>query len=125
MSVSRKIHVRRLKVSASIGILAHELTTHQTVYFDVELDLLPDSLKPEAVQIADVLDYRSVRNIVQQEAQTGHVYLVEALVDRIVLRLLGMPNVQSVRVGAFKPEAFDDCQEVGVSVFAIVQGNLP
>jgi 7,8-dihydroneopterin aldolase/epimerase/oxygenase len=104
-------------VQASIGVLDHELSRLQPLVFDIELALAHTELMPTETNIQHVLDYREVRQIAQTEAALGHTYLVEALVDRVAQRLLALPNVASVRIGAYKPDAFDDCDEVGVQVF--------
>jgi 7,8-dihydroneopterin aldolase/epimerase/oxygenase len=117
VSAQRLIHVRRLQVQASIGVLEHELSQLQALVFDIELALAHTELMPHETNIQQVLDYRQVREIAQAEAARGHTYLVEALVDRVAQRLIDLPNVASVRIGAYKPEAFSDCGEVGVEVF--------
>jgi 7,8-dihydroneopterin aldolase/epimerase/oxygenase len=116
-TAERVIRLQRLKVMASIGVLAHELTTMQAVLFDAELVLSRAGLQPDATRIDSVLDYRQVRSIIIEEAQRQHIALVEALVDRIAVRLLQMEKVISVRLAAYKPQAFDDCDAVGVEVF--------
>ena len=116
-STKRLIRLRRLKVMASIGVLAHELQDPQTIYFDIEMQLLAAALEPDAQSIQGVLDYRQVRQIIHDEVARGHVFLVEALVDRVAIQLLAMPLVANVRVGVFKPQAFDDCDEVGIEVY--------
>jgi 7,8-dihydroneopterin aldolase/epimerase/oxygenase len=120
----RLIHVKRLQVQASVGVLNHELNQTQPLVFDIELALAHTELKPSETDIHHVLDYRQVREIAQQEALRGHTYLVEALVDRVVQRLLELPNVATVRVAAFKPDAFADCFEVGVEVL-VQRADLP
>ncbi len=112
----RLIHIRRLQLQASIGILQHEINQLQPLVFDIEITLEQTQLMPSQTSISHVLDYREVRAIAQEEAQTGHTYLVEALVDRVAMRLLALANVASVKVAAFKPDAFADCAEVGVEV---------
>ncbi len=113
----RTIRLKRLTVMASIGVLAHELNASQPVVFDAELELSDTQLAPQSTRIDTVLDYRQVRSIIIEEAQLGHIALVEALVDRIAQRLLQIERVATVRVAAYKPQAFDDCAEVGVEVF--------
>ena len=113
----RMVRLRRLKVMASIGVLAHELQDPQPIFFEVALQMIEATLQPDAQSIQGVLDYRQVRQIIHEEVARGHVFLVEALVDRVAIRLLAMSLVANVRVGVFKPQAFDDCDEVGIEVF--------
>ena len=115
-TTDRIVRLRRLKVMASIGVLAHELQDPQPIFFDVQLQLQRAPLEPNAQSIQGVLDYRQVRQIIHDEVARGHVFLVEALVDRVAIQLLSMPLVANVRVGVFKPQAFDDCDEVGIEV---------
>jgi 7,8-dihydroneopterin aldolase/epimerase/oxygenase len=116
-TTERVIRLQRLKVMASIGVLAHELNTSQPVLFDAELVLSRANLQPDATRIDSVLDYRQVRSIIFEEAQHHHIALVEALVDRVAIRLLQLDKVISVRLAAYKPQAFDDCDAVGIEVF--------
>jgi 7,8-dihydroneopterin aldolase/epimerase/oxygenase len=118
LHAKRVIHVKRLQVQGSIGVLQHELKQLQPLFFDIEITLRQAHFAPDQTDIHQVLDYRQVRAIAQEEVQRGHTYLVEALVDRVAKRLLDLNNVALVRVAAFKPDAFADCAEVGVEVIA-------
>jgi 7,8-dihydroneopterin aldolase/epimerase/oxygenase len=121
----RVIHVRRLRVHASVGVLKHEYEALQPIIFDIELTQGDAHFNPHAVHIDRVLDYRQVREIVKAESTREHVLLVEALVDRIAHKLMEFSLVRVAKVAAFKTQAFDDCDEVGVEVTLTKNTPLP
>ncbi len=116
LTAQRVIHVRRLRVHASVGVLKHEHEALQPIIFDIELTQSDAHFNPNAVLIDRVLDYRQVRDIVKSESTREHVLLVEALVDRIAHKLMEFSLVRVAKVAAFKTQAFDDCDEVGVEI---------
>jgi 7,8-dihydroneopterin aldolase/epimerase/oxygenase len=125
LSAQRVIHIRRLRVHASIGVLKHEHESLQPIIFDIELTQGDAHFNPNAVLIDRVLDYRLVREIVKAESTREHVLLVEALVDRIARKLMEFSLVSVAKVAAFKTQAFDDCDEVGVEVTLTKSEWLP
>ncbi len=99
-----------LRFDASLGVLAHELTTPQPILVDAELNMGSQPLLPRDDEIMNVLDYRRVRTIIIEECQSTHVNLLETLIGKVSNRLMDLPGVQGVRVKIAKLEIFDDCE---------------
>ena len=95
---------------ANLGILAHEKSSPQPIQVDAELSLGAQPLEPHDDDIAHVLDYRKVRQIIIDECTAEHVNLLETLIGKLAHRLLQLPGVQGVRVKIAKLEIFDDCE---------------
>ncbi len=119
----RKLFIDRLRVQASVGILDHELRSRQALLISISVEMPQASTLPEADSVQHVLDYRHLRDVAQQEAQAGHINMLETLAGRIAQRLLALPGVGRVRVRVVKPNIFPDCDGVAVEVEA--QRDLP
>ena len=114
----RTITIDRLRVLASVGILEHELSAHQPLLVTTSVTLPRAPLIPVGDEIAHVLDYSHLRNIAKEEAERGHVNMLETLAGRIAERLLRLPGVRVARVSIVKPSIFPDCDGVIVEVVA-------
>ncbi len=99
-----------LRFDANLGILAHEKNAPQPIQVDAELSLGAQPLEPHDDDIAHVLDYRKVRQIIIDECTAEHVNLLETLIGKLAHRLLQLPGVQGVRVKIAKLEIFGDCE---------------
>ncbi|NLY64297.1 MAG: dihydroneopterin aldolase [Alcaligenaceae bacterium] len=115
---TRRIFFSKLALDARIGILAHELRATQPLHINAEIDInSPKQLNDN--DINSVLDYRKLREAIIEESTRGHVHLVESLGEMIANRLLqDFPEVQKVMLRISKPQAFADCEEVGIEVVA-------
>ena len=99
-----------LRFDANLGILAHEKSSPQPIQVDAELSLGAQPLEPHDDDIAHVLDYRKVRQIIIDECTAEHVNLLESLIGKLANRLMQLPGVLGVRVKIAKLEIFDDCE---------------
>jgi dihydroneopterin aldolase len=104
-----------LRFDANLGILESEKTAPQPIQVDAELSLGTQFLMPHDDDIAHVLDYRKVRQIIINECTAEHVNLLESLIGKLANRLMQLPGVRGVRVKIAKLEIFDDC-EVAIRV---------
>ncbi len=114
----RRIFLDRLRVQASVGILEHELLSKQPLLISLSVELPRAATLPQADTVAQVLDYRQLREVALQEAQAGHTNMLETLAGRIAQRLLALPGVALARVRVVKPNIFPDCDGVAVEVEA-------
>ena len=112
----RRIFLDRLRLQASVGILEHELQARQALLISIEVMLKAGATVPPADTVANVFDYRHLREAALAEAQAGHVNMLETLAGRIVQRLLDHDAVHSARVRVDKPSIFTDCDSVAVEV---------
>lgn len=109
------LNLTGLRFVANLGILEHEKTSPQPIQVDAELNLGPQPLLPSDDDIAHVLDYRKVRQIIMTECTKEHVNLLESLIGKLAHRLMQLPGVLGVRVKIAKLEIFEDC-EVAIRV---------
>lgn len=115
----RKLFLRRHEVMVQIGIHDFEKTAPQRLWIDVDLYVPLAQSTPKDDQIAEVVDYDFVREVVAQRIAQGHIGLQETLVDELVDRLLQHPGVTAVRLSTCKPDVYPDCEAVGVEVFRL------
>ncbi len=114
----RKLFVDRLRVQASVGILDYELLSKQQLLISLAVEMPHAPTLPGADTVQHVLDYRQLREAAHEEAQSGHINMLETLAGRIAQRLLALPGVALARVRVVKPNVFPDCDGVAVEVEA-------
>jgi 7,8-dihydroneopterin aldolase/epimerase/oxygenase len=118
----RTISIENLRVLAHVGVLAHEFGAAQPVLISVAVDMPDAPLVPARDEMAQVLDYRELRELAKGEAERAHTHLLETLAGRIAQRALELPGVAAVRVRVAKPQVFADCDAVSVEVQAESKG---
>lgn len=120
----RRIFLRDHVVPMQIGAHGFEKTQAQRVIFNVELFVPYHHSTPKSDQLAEVVDYDFVREVIANRVRLGHVELQETLCDELASRLLAHPQVQAVRLSSCKPDVYPDCKGVGVEVFCIKDMSL-
>jgi dihydroneopterin aldolase len=107
--MDRRLFLRDLKLTVSIGIHDFELKKPQTVIINVDLSLAPS---PGQVgdNVANVLDYDSIHDGIVALAASRHFNLQETLVDAILDFCLGHAEVIEARVSSEKPDVYEDCR---------------
>ena len=110
MSGRQVLEITGLRFDANLGILEHELRAPQPIQVDAELHLGQQNLLPQGDNIHHVRDYRKVRQLIIQECTREHTNLLESLIGKLSLRLLGLPGVLGVRLRVAKLAIFDDCE---------------
>ena len=113
----RRLFLRDHVVDMHIGAHGFEKGRTQRVIFNVELFVPYASSTPQADQLAEVVDYDFVREVIRQRVQAGHITLQETLCDDLATRLLAHPQVLAVRLSSCKPDVYPDSAGVGVEVF--------
>lgn len=113
----RRIFLRNHVVAVRIGAHDFEKTQAQRVVFNVELFVPYEVSTPQADDLAEVVDYDFVRELIAARIAQGHVELQETLCDDLAAQLLAHPRVQAVRLSSNKPDVYPDCEAVGVEVF--------
>ncbi len=113
----RRIFLRNHAVPVRIGAHDFEKTQAQRVVFNVELFVPYEVSTPQADDLAEVVDYDFVRELIAARIGQGHVELQETLCDDLAAQMLAHPRVQAVRLSSNKPDVYPDCEAVGVEVF--------
>lgn len=116
MNVARTVIVRNLAVPLSIGIHAHERLAPQRVLVSVEARLA-DAADGQAAG-PDTLDYDLICDFIRSLGGLGHIELQETVAEMVLKFTLGLPGVASAIVETRKPDAFEDCEYVGVRLSA-------
>jgi len=107
---SQVLQLTGLRFGANLGVLAHERVGPQPIEVDAELNLGRQPALPRDAEIARVLDYRKVRQIIIDECTAEHTDLLESLLAKLCVRLMRLPGVLGVRIRVAKLKIFDDCE---------------
>ena len=113
----RKLFLREHEVQAHIGVHDFEKGTAQRVLIDVALWVPYAVSTPRQDDLAEVVDYDFVREVVRELVGGRRYELQETLCDALAERLLAHPRVVAVEVSTAKPDVYPDCAAVGVQVF--------
>ena len=107
---SQVLQLSGLRFGANLGVLAHERQGPQPIQVDAELNLGAQPALARDADLAHVLDYRKVRQIIIDECTAEHTDLLESLLAKLCVRLMRLPGVRGVRIRVAKLEIFDDCE---------------
>ncbi len=115
----RRLFLRNHVVDVRIG--AHDFEKHapQRIVFNVELFVPYSASTPTQDDLAEVVDYDFIREVIARRIAIGHVVLQETLCDDLMRELIAHPQVQAVRLSSCKPDVYPDCEAVGVEIFQI------
>jgi len=110
-----KVMVRDLVIDTNIGIYSLEQGVTQRVRFSVEIECFP-SAKPLGENIDNVISYDDIVNGVRDIVASGHIQLVETLVERVAEHCLKDRRAATVRVVAEKLDRIPGAA-LGVEIF--------
>jgi dihydroneopterin aldolase len=119
LSDCRRLFLRNYEVLINIGVHEFEKKGEQRVLINVDL-FVPLALStPKDDHLHEVVDYNFMRDTIAKRMAQGHVHLQETLCDDLARTMLAHPKVRAVRISTDKPDAYADCESVGVEVFRI------
>ena len=119
---TRRMFIRDLVLTASIGVHPHEHQARQRIRINLDLSVLDDGAqnfsRPAvgADDLARVVDYEAIVNEVRAVVAAGHVQLVETLAERLAEICLEDARVRLVRVCVEKLDVFADAAAAGVEI---------
>ncbi len=113
----RRMFLRGLTVQARIGIHDFEQQAPQRLILDIDVYVDLAHHTPHADDIAEVVDYDFVRDLVHRRVARGHIMLQETLCDDVLSEILQHPQVRAAQVSTRKPDVYPDCEAVGVQAF--------
>lgn len=117
MSVATtSIFLSGYQVMTSIGVHDHERKTEQEIKVDIELDL-GEIAPPKDDLLIETLNYEWLADIIETECKSGHVQLIETLINRIADQCLVEPRVQAVKIRIEKPAAIAKAVAAGVEIY--------
>ncbi|RKP49369.1 dihydroneopterin aldolase [Trinickia fusca] len=113
----RRLFLRNYEVYVNIGVHDYEKRAEQRVIINVELFIPFACSTPLEDKLREVVDYDIMRSTVAKRVAQGHIHLQETLCDDVANAMLEHPFVRAVSVSTEKPDAYPDCDAVGVEVF--------
>ena len=110
-----KILIKDLLARCIIGVNEDERREKQDVLINLVLfaDLRPSGRSDD---LADFVDYRSIKKQVLALVEASRFYLVEALAEHIAEQCLANHRVRRVQVTVEKPSALRFARSVGVEI---------
>jgi 7,8-dihydroneopterin aldolase/epimerase/oxygenase len=120
----RKLFLRNFEIMVRIGHYESEKKGTQRLLMDVDMYVPLACSTPKADQLYEVLDYNLMRDTITARLLPGHIHLQETLCDDVARTILNHPQVCAVRVASMKPDAYADCEGVGVEVFFIKDDQM-
>ena len=114
----RTIVVRNLEISLSIGIHRHEKAAPQRFLVSVELEL-DTGPAGASDSIRSTVDYDAICDFIRGLQNEPHIQLQETVAQRVLEFVLSIPGVAAATVETRKPDVFDDCEYVGVTITAL------
>ena len=115
----RRLFLRKHTVDVRIGAHDFEKRGPQRIVFNVELFVPYSGSTPAQDDLAEVVDYDFIREVIARRVALGHIVLQETLCDDLMRELIAHPQVQAVRLSSCKPDVYPDCEAVGVEIFQI------
>ena len=76
-------------------------------------------------ELSEVFNYDRIIEAIEAVVLEGHIDLQETLCDDVAHTLLQHPKVCAVRVSTEKPDAYPDCEAVGIEIFRIKPNVIP
>jgi dihydroneopterin aldolase len=113
---TRRIFLKNLDVSISMGVHDFEKQARQRVIVNVDLYIDPDA-RIQHDTIRETVDYDFVRSTILEIAESGHFHLQETFCERILDVCLAKSGVLAARVSSEKPDIYPDCESVGFEIF--------
>lgn len=107
--------LKRLQISAIIGVLPHERTQKQTIIFDLEFIL---DVKKIAVSdsLLDAIDYSQIAKEIQTFIAETQFNLIETLAEKTAEFLLHQFKLSWLKLALYKPAALPNAEAVGVII---------
>ncbi|MDA0830135.1 MAG: dihydroneopterin aldolase [Burkholderiales bacterium] len=112
----RKIFLKDMSVSLSIGIHDFEKLKKQNVLINVELDLDPN-LRILEDTITETVNYDFLRTSIINLSTNAHFHLQETFCEKILELCLDHEGVLAARVSSEKTDVYPDCTSVGFEIF--------
>ena len=111
----RRVFIRDLMASCSLGIHAHEKQSPQRVCINIDVAVLDDG-PPPADEIVHVGCYEDIAHGIRAILGGPHINLVETLAEKIAGFCLEDDRAVSALVRVEKLDVFEDATSAGVEI---------
>ena len=111
--MTRRVFIRDLEVSGSIGIYEEEKRAPQRIVINVDL-LVEEG--PADDRIESVVSYEEVAKTIEAIVAERHYNLVETLAERIAASCLADSRLFQATVRVEKPDIISNAGSVGVEI---------
>jgi dihydroneopterin aldolase len=118
----RRLYLRHWAVNANIGVYTAERQGAQELVLNIDVYVALAVSTPRDDDLAEVLDYDTIRDVVNRRIARGHINLQETLVDDLADELLRQPGVAAVRISSEKTEIYAAVGGIGVEVLRFREG---
>ncbi|AFZ83400.1 dihydroneopterin aldolase [Candidatus Kinetoplastibacterium blastocrithidii TCC012E] len=113
MIFSRKILISDLIIDSSIGILEKEIKNKQPIKIEAKIELTSSYTIMDDIE--QVVDYRSIVEIITKVATSKHFGLIEALSYKIATNLLeSLSEIISIKLTISKFNVFNNCKSISI-----------
>ncbi|MFT8735919.1 MAG: dihydroneopterin aldolase [Zymomonas mobilis] len=113
---SYSLHVEDLSLMAAIGFHHHELNKRQRILVNLDIEL-DKAVLPVSDDInSDFWNYDYIHQALSGLVEDRHFNLQETLAQEIYDLIAARAHVRHIRVFIRKPDAYSDCQSVGISL---------
>ena len=109
------VEIKNLSFAAIIGIFDCERSTEQTVTLHIKMQS-HSALAALTGNIKDALDYKKVSECLINKIQQEKYLLLETLCEECALLIQQEFNVDWLRFCAFKPDAIEQAEKVGLCI---------
>lgn len=110
-----RMFVKDLMLACKIGVYAHERHRRQRVRVNVEL-LVRDEGAGRGDDVAAVVSYESIVDLVKSLVAEGHINLIETLAERTAEGCLGDEHILVARVRVEKLDVIAESASVGIEI---------
>lgn len=110
------LHVEDLMLMAAIGFHSHELDKRQRVLVNLDIELEKAVLPTNDDINADFWNYDYIHQTLSELVEKRRFNLQETLAQEIYDLIAARAHVRRIKVFVRKPDAYQDCQSVGVSL---------
>ena len=114
-NATRHVFIRDFMIECLIGVHDHEKQSKQRLRVNLDLAVI-EGAHPIIDDIANVVNYETMANGIQEIANQGHVNLVETFAQKIADMCLEDHRVHSARVRVEKLDILENAASVGVEI---------
>ena len=112
--------VRDLVTYVRLGLHAHERHPDKPQRIIVNVEMFGDGKSHlQGEGLASVIDYDPIHTAIQDWPQRPHVFLIETLLEELIVLCFRDPRVRACKVSIVKPDIYDAAAAAGVEIYRV------